>query len=269
MSPLYLHNGKLLLVEGALATNERCCCGGNGMCISPYSVTAINTVNQPFCEEGVIWYPNANKICYVCTPVGSENCPSCTVDIEFPFELPDDPLTENCNEVCTLSVLWSIFYGLSFLTSEQKTAGTIETTRSPAMTVSIDVNFINTNYPAEDGWLIAYTQESVTREERSYDCEYNSTALICRSNIADIRIFAIKDCAYEGGGALEEITDDAITGSTSSTTGAVQISDNSWYWIVLSEIDGCTYPPLFNIADNLAVECLDENYNCTTGGDPY
>lgn len=55
MSPLYLQDGKLLIKDNALATNNNCCCGSE-KCVCPWNYTS--QVSDWYCPyyEGFAWY---------------------------------------------------------------------------------------------------------------------------------------------------------------------------------------------------------------------
>jgi hypothetical protein len=57
MSPLYLHDGKLLLVDGKLAANEACCCDG-ACCLPGICWTGLTGIFWLFDENGGLICPD-------------------------------------------------------------------------------------------------------------------------------------------------------------------------------------------------------------------
>lgn len=65
MSPLYLHNGRLLIKNGALAINENCCCSGCDISDTIVCVTinSTHTIYNYNCNDGYIPGSNIQERC--------------------------------------------------------------------------------------------------------------------------------------------------------------------------------------------------------------
>lgn len=250
MAPLFIYKNALLVRDGKLAVSRNCCCGVI-LCIKPWGIGMSNTRNFPECI--MTWLSAVSKNCLECGETTIETTLQTGLTGSNSYVSFSSDFFYDCSSPCLLNPEIS-YNRYSYIYNRTDTSVTYTNPVSLNITVSLDVNKINTDYPESDGWEIIWSGESLLNETPIDlgDCNI----VRCQKWALRIQIYAIKNCTSDDPGFIEEITD------------AVKLSDN------ISCQDTSPGGPYQNCPDcpnlpniTLSTECLEECPGSESPGD--
>ena len=254
------YNGKLLIIDGALAISQNCCCGGCVTCISPATIEWSNANTDRFaspCELTIDTF--ASKYCFsTAGNIFDLECDETAIDFDTGWN-QDTEAVVGCNGLCYENPLLSMSHTLHPISVDNVAAGTISSNAIPAFTLTIDFTSMFQDFPDEECWMFYYTREYNSAEKKRWDCDYQTSPYDSRSYRAKLKIYAVKHCCCSDNVAesIVDITTDYLTGVTVDTAGAQEIGTAD-YWLLANEDEAglAIIPPIFN--PTLSVSCLDE-----------
>lgn len=220
MSPLIIYEGKILTVDGALASSIDCCCS-SVTSLFPWEIQLNINFNTFTCQD--ISFGNWGRRCYIGGGPSDSAGPLPT------GYWPEYSFINDCNgDLCYPDPFILAGLDTRILAFAAGATQEIITNRFPMFTVQINNNYINTNYPQEEGWTIFYQEEYIQKEYRTYFCEFYNIYELCRGFRANIKFYAFKECDNEP--TLEDITDNVVTGSLAepSQFDITKISDTEY-----------------------------------------
>lgn len=202
MTPLYIHNGGLLVRDGALAASESCCCGII-LCIDPWYVGVFMDATPPFCVMETVELKS--KYCIDCGESVTDYTPP-----TFASSIIYD-CDNNCQAQPAISYNhWTSLYTRGDTTIDFRGYAQLGTF---SFTINVDATLIDTEYPAASGWVILYTEDLLLNETyiNTDDCEQQRQ---CQKWGFELNIYAVKDCTSDNPGQVINITGDAALSTT-------------------------------------------------------
>jgi len=231
LSPIYLYNGKILISDGAIAIGRACCCDNDTTCLFPYDITIYIDYDTFTCEDES--YATWNMQCYQYNQEIGGIVEFCNPTAPLPTGYwPEYSFINDCNgSLCYPDPLILAGLETTRLIALETPTQEISTHHSPIFTVEIDTDYIDINFPFEDGWIIFYQEEYITKEYRVYQCEFGNVYELCQGSRANIQFYAAKLCDFDGGPTLTNITANVVISSSTNDQNGQAITDTEYVWI--------------------------------------